>query len=341
MQNKDLKEYKIKLPSKYRFTKIIDDLYWARLPLPFRLDHVNIFAINSVEGLVIVDTGLNNFETMTCWNSIIKNFEKENKVSKLLISHHHPDHIGLSKFLSEKLNIKVYAPKNEILRAEKIINLSDKEYGQMLSNKYEEFGLARKAVLNAKTRGNFYRSMIKETPFIKGIDRSFFIETEYGKWNVRFDTGHSPSQLSLYDEVRKIYLCFDFLLPRISPNISVGIEDIENNILGKYINYLEDVKNNFDEEWIVFPGHEFPYFDPVKRASSLINHHENRLDLLYKSIKIKSINVKTAMDLLFGSIKNDHDLFFAIFETKAHLNLLVNNKKINMKKINNQIIYCN
>ena len=48
-----------------------------------------------------------------------------------------------------------------------------------------------------------------------------------------------------------------------------------------------------------------------------------------------------AMDLLFGSIKNDHDLFFAIFETKAHLNLLVNNKKINMKKINNQIIYCN
>ena len=194
MKNKDLKEYKIKPPSKYKFTKIIDDLYWARLPLPFRLDHVNIFAINSVEGLVIVDTGLNNFETMTCWNSIIKNFEKEIKVSKLLISHHHPDHIGLSKFLSEKLNIKVYAPKNEILRAEKIINLSDKEYGQMLSNKYEEFGLARKAVLNAKTRGNFYRSMIKETPFIKCIDRSCSIETEYGKWNVRFDTGHSPSQ---------------------------------------------------------------------------------------------------------------------------------------------------
>ena len=53
MQNKDLKEYKIKPPSKYKFTKIIDDLYWARLPLPFRLDHVNIFAINSVEGLVI------------------------------------------------------------------------------------------------------------------------------------------------------------------------------------------------------------------------------------------------------------------------------------------------
>ena len=72
------------------------------------------------------------------------------------------------------MNIKVYAPKNEISRAEKIINLSDKEYGQMLSNKYEEFGLARKAVLNAKTRGNFYRSMIKETPFIKGIDRSFY-----------------------------------------------------------------------------------------------------------------------------------------------------------------------
>ena len=112
-----------------------------------------------------------------------------------------------------------------------------------------------------------------------------FIESEYGKWNVRFDTGHSPSQLSLYDEVRKFIYALTFYCQRISPNISVGIEDIENNILGKYINYLEDVKNNFDEEWIVFPGHEFPYFDPVKRASSLINHHENRLDLLTKVLK--------------------------------------------------------
>ena len=341
MKNKYLKEYRIKPPLKYKFTKIIDDLYWARLPLPFKLDHVNIFAINSVEGLVIIDTGINNFETMTCWNSIIKNLETKFKVSKLLISHHHPDHIGLSKSLSEKLNIKVYASKNEILRAEKIINLSDAEYGQMLSNKYEEFGLARKVISNAKTRGNFYKSMVKEIPYIRGIDRRFLIETKYGKWNVRFDTGHSPSQLSLYDEERKIYLCFDFLLPRISPNISVGIEDSENNILGKYISYLENIKRNFDQEWIVFPGHEFPYFDPVKRASYLINHHENRLDLLNKRIKAKSINVKTAMKALFGSIKNDHDLFFAICETKAHLNFLVNNNKINVKRIDNQLIYCN
>ena len=79
MRNKELKEYKIKPPSKDKLTKIMDDLYWARLPLPFRLDHVNIFAINSVEGLVIIDTGLNNFETMACWNSIIKNLETNGK----------------------------------------------------------------------------------------------------------------------------------------------------------------------------------------------------------------------------------------------------------------------
>ena len=97
--------------------------------------------------------------------------------------------------------------------------------------------------------------MIKETPFIKGIDRTFFIETEYGKWNVNLIRVNFL-QLSLYDEARKIYLCFDFLLPRISPNISVGIEDSENNILGKYINYLKNVKNNFEKNGLFF-RHEF------------------------------------------------------------------------------------
>ena len=73
MENNKLKKIKIQSPFKNRFSKITEDLYWARIPLPFKLDHVNVYAINSNEGLVIIDTGIDNRLTRKCWGEIIEN----------------------------------------------------------------------------------------------------------------------------------------------------------------------------------------------------------------------------------------------------------------------------
>lgn len=332
MINDRVKEFIIEKPSNIKFSKIIEDLYWARLPLPFRLDHVNVFAVNSTDGLVIIDTGINNNETRDCWDIIIKNLPLKSEINKIIITHHHPDHIGLSKYLADKLKVKVFAPKKELSRAKKIINLSNKEYSTLLSNNYEEFGLDKDITNKSNSIGNFYKGMVKELPNILNLEDDFQIKTKNGVWEARFDTGHSPSQLSLFDNVRKIYLCFDFLLPRISPNISIGIEDNENNVLEEYFKYLNSIIYDMQNDWVVIPGHEFPYYNPTERAKKLILHHRTRLELLITEIKKSPLTVKLAMEVLFGKIKNSHDLFFASCETKAHLNYLFNTDKILIDK---------
>ena len=338
MENSKLKKIKINNPKKNRFSKITEDLYWARIPLPFRLDHVNIYAINSNDGLVIIDTGIDNRLTRKCWGEIIENLSPSLSLSKIIITHHHPDHIGASKFLSKKLNLKVFAPKIELRRIKKIMSYTDIEYGKLLSQNYKEFGLDKKLIERVKHQGNSFKKMVKHLPEINSIENPLTIETKKGIWKGRFDTGHSPSQLSLYDEERKIYLCFDFLLPRISPNISVGIDDNENNVLDGYLKYLNKIKQKMDKNWSVFPGHEYPYTDPSKRAVSLIKHHRNRLDTLLKAISKKPINVSEATEILFGKTKNDHDIFFASCEAKSHLNYLINKEKIIKKKQKNKDI---
>ena len=85
MINDRVKEFIIEKPSNIKFSKIIEDLYWARLPLPFRLDHVNVFAVNSIDGLVIIDTGINNNETRDCWDIIIKNLPLKSEINKIII----------------------------------------------------------------------------------------------------------------------------------------------------------------------------------------------------------------------------------------------------------------
>ena len=341
MNNEKIKRYKISNPSSNRFLKITEDLYWARIPLPFRLDHVNVFAIKSIDGLVLIDTGINNEETKRSWDSILKNLPPKHEISKIVISHHHPDHIGLSKYLSEKLKVDVYAPKKELSRAKKIINLSDDEYGYLLSKSYKEFGFSENIIIKSKNRGNFYKGMIKELPKINDLQENFTIVTKEGSWCARFDTGHSPSQLSLFDKERKLYLCFDFLLPRISPNISVGIEDNEFNILEEYYKYLNSISNDYSSDWIVIPGHEFPYYDPVKRANNLIIHHNSRLDLILSEIKNTELTILDAMEILFDKVNNSHDIFFASCETKAHINYLLSTNKIILDKSKNVFKYIN
>ena len=341
MNNEKIKRYKISNPSSNRFLKITEDLYWARIPLPFRLDHVNVFAIKSIDGLVLIDTGINNEETKRSWDSILKNLPPKHEISKIVISHHHPDHIGLSKYLSEKLKVDVYAPKKELSRAKKIINLSDDEYGYLLSKSYEEFGFSENIIIKSKNRGNFYKGMIKELTKINDLQENFTIVTKEGSWCARFDTGHSPSQLSLFDKERKLYLCFDFLLPRISPNISVGIEDNEFNVLEEYYKYLNSISNDYSSDWIVIPGHEFPYYDPVKRANNLIIHHNSRLDLILSEIKNTELTILDVMEILFDKVNNSHDIFFASCETKAHINYLLSANKIILDKSKNVFKYIN
>ena len=336
MENSQLNKIKISNPLKNRFSKITEDLFWARIPLPFRLDHVNVYAINSNDGLIIIDTGIDNRLTRKCWEEIIENLSPSLSLSKIIITHHHPDHIGASKFLSNKLNLKVFAPKVELQRVKKLMSLTDAEYSRLMTLNYKEFGLNKKLIDRVKIQGNNFKKMVKHLPKINGIENPLIIETKHGIWKGRFDTGHSPSQLSLYDEERKIYLCFDFLLPRISPNISVGIDDNENNVLEEYLKYLNQIKK-MDENWSVFPGHEYPYKNPSKRAVSLIKHHINRLDTLLKVISKQPINVSEATEVLFGKIKNDHDIFFASCEAKSHLNYLINKEKI-MKKLKHKDI---
>jgi glyoxylase-like metal-dependent hydrolase (beta-lactamase superfamily II) len=128
--------------------------------------------------------------------------------------------------------------------------------------------------------------------------------------------------MSLSDRDRKLHICVDFLLPRISPNISVSLRFIEIDMLGHYYNYLDQMRHLTDD-WLIIPGHDWPYFGGGVRAVDLIEHHNKRLDLLHGAAANGPITTADAMYALFTFDLTDHELFFASCEARAHLNHLV------------------
>ncbi len=110
----------------------------------------------------------------------------------------------------------------------------------------------------------------------------------------------------------------DFLLPRISPNISDNFFDPKDDRLGGYLSYLNDVKS-IGSETLVFPCHDWPFKKGRERADELIKHHENGLNILKNAIKSKKINIMNSIDLIFDRKIGNEQMHFAIGEARAHL----------------------
>ena len=104
-------------PNFGELTQIAEDLYWAHFDLPFRLNHVNLFLMDTPKGVLILDAGLKSDHSQEHWEALINGPLKGKKFAGLLITHYHPDHIGMAGWLQNKLNIKCYTSKKELFTA--------------------------------------------------------------------------------------------------------------------------------------------------------------------------------------------------------------------------------
>ncbi|MEC7209123.1 MAG: hypothetical protein VXW11_08650, partial [Pseudomonadota bacterium] len=162
------------------------------------------------------------------------------------------------------------------------------------------------------------------------------IRTTAGCWHIRTDTGHSDDQVSLMDRDRRLFLSVDFLLPRISPNISADIRDPDFDLLDAYFIYLSEMRGLSDDMQI-FPGHDWPFREGGARAQQLIAHHHHRLDLLAAAARDRCLTVFSAMDILFGRSFGEHEMYFASGEARAHLNHLVATGRLKMSSDDNGV----
>ena len=111
----------------------------------------------------------------------------------------------------------------------------------MMEATYQRFGLADNHITAARDTGNYYRFLVGDLPNVIIVTEKDQFITKAGCWQIRFDAGHSPGHMSLTDSARKLHICVDFLLPRISPNISARLRDLNDDMLADYLQYLDSM----------------------------------------------------------------------------------------------------
>jgi len=199
-------------PNFGELTQIANDLYWAHFELPFRLNHVNLFLMDTPKGILILDAGLKSDHSEEHWEALINGPLKGKKFAGLLITHYHPDHIGMAGWLQNKLDIKCYTSKKELFTAKTFRAMPDDEYAKIFRNVFVRAGMSEEDIIAKGPATRLYKNRVHELPEFEIIEAGHEIESNEGRWIVRTDSGHSPEHISMLDSSRNLYLSGDFFV---------------------------------------------------------------------------------------------------------------------------------
>src|SRR6201982_1873726 len=98
---------------------------WVRMQLPFALDHINLWLLEDGPGWTIVDAGDATAETTAGWERIFAERLGGLPVTRIIVTHHHPDHIGLAGWLADRWQAPVWASQKEWLFARLMTRSAD------------------------------------------------------------------------------------------------------------------------------------------------------------------------------------------------------------------------
>lgn len=307
-------------PAQGVIQSINEHLCWVRFPLPYALDHINLWLLRDGQGWTLVDTGFALPATQALWESLLEALDAP--LTRIIGTHFHPDHIGLAHWLQEKTGADLWMTTGEYLTAHCVFQeIAGHGPGPMLTQ-FRSHGLDAPRLEALRNRGNGYRHGVTDLP------RSYLRMT-HGQpirignfvWQVIVGYGHSPEHAALYCPEMSVLISGDMLLPRISTNISIFAVAPRDDALQRYLDSLEDLQVSCPEETLVLPSHGLPFYGIRDRVQALQAHHVERLGLLEENCQVPQ-TAASLLETLFPRALDTHQLVFAMGEAIAHLNHL-------------------
>jgi glyoxylase-like metal-dependent hydrolase (beta-lactamase superfamily II) len=312
-------------PGPLELVEAAPGIFWLRLPLPFRLDHVNVYLIQDGDGFVLLDTGLDDPTTRALWQALFEGPLKGRRITAILATHWHPDHIGLAGWLAERQGVKIFASQSEYLDSRCLRLDPHALESEEFRAYFRQHGLDGALTDVMLTRGLGYLKLVSELPrTYRRVVAGETLDIGGRKFDVLTGGGHSPEQVMLYCEEINVFLCADQVMAKITPNISVDPMDPDGDPLGIYLRSLHDLKRRIPQDALLLPGHNLPFTGVMTRIAELEAHHKARLEIILQACREAPLSAVQMAPLLFGRIIDDpHQLSFAFSETLAHANFLI------------------
>lgn len=311
-------------PERGEAFEVAPGVLWARIPLPFRLDHVNVYFIDDGDGWAVVDTGIDDENARAAWDALLAGPLAGKRLTRLVVTHMHPDHIGLAGWLTEKFDIPLLTSQTSYIECLNLSLAPGKLQAPVYRNFYLRNGLDDATTALIATMGHDYLGMVAPLPptfdrLVAG-DRLMIGGRNF---DVLAGDGHAPEQLMLFNGEARLFLAADQALAKISPNVSVSAMSPRDDPLGLYLRSLRALRADLPADSLVLPGHQLPFYGLHERVGELAAHHEARCEALLQACREKPHRPAELLPVLFTRKLDPHQMGFAFSELLAHVNYLL------------------
>jgi glyoxylase-like metal-dependent hydrolase (beta-lactamase superfamily II) len=295
---------------------------WVRMPLPFSLKWINLWLLEDGDGWTVVDTGIPNTETKGHWRTIFDNELQGRPVKRIIVTHMHPDHIGLAGWMSRKFQCDLWITRLEYVTCRMLIADTGREAPEAGVKFYRAAGWEQEDLDRYVDKfGGFGRSVSQLPDAFHRLSDNDEIEIGGRTWRIVTGCGHSPDHACLWAPDINVFISGDQILPRISSNVSVFPTEPEADPLTDWLDSCRKLKGVIPEDVLVLPAHNEPFYGAHKRLDALVSGHETALTRILTRLDTpkRAIDLFTAM---FARPIDKDSLGMATGETLAHLNCL-------------------
>jgi glyoxylase-like metal-dependent hydrolase (beta-lactamase superfamily II) len=319
-------DYPYPAPQRAGFTEIAPGVLWIRLPMPYRLDHINVWAIRDGDAWTLVDTGLRTPETIGVWEDLIPKLPFKGPLKRVLATHWHPDHLGLAGWLTRKHGAPLWISRGEYLMCRTLLSDSSREAPANALQFYREAGWVEAAVENYRIRFGSMGSQFYPLPdSFHRLRDGMRIAICGNEWEVVTGFGHSPEHACLYSPALRLLISGDQVLPRISSNVSVYPLEPEANPMAEWVASMRRIRGRVPDDVTVAPAHHDVFRGLHRRIDYLLQGQQQALGRL-RDLLVQPQRVVDVFPALFRSRITDTDyqqLGMATGEALANLNYLI------------------
>lgn len=312
----------IDIPASGEFAEVAQGVMWLRIPMPMDLNHINLWLLDEGDGWTLVDSGINADVARDAWTALEAKLFSQRPLKRIFLTHLHPDHIGLARWLQERHGVPVWMSARGYSLVKQFAAEQKPEDVQGAHAFMRSHGLADTEMLTRFFSGKMFRTGISGVPDVTHHPvEGGRIAVGDVQWQVFETDGHAEGHQCLFDAGRRILISGDQVLPTISPNVSYTLRGSDTNPLKSYIESLERL-SKLDAKTLVLPSHGKPFYGLRPRAADLIAHHRAHLDAL-ESACAKAQTTFELVPVLFKRRLIGSHWMFAMGETIAHAEYLV------------------
>ncbi len=320
--------------------EVIKNIVRICVPIPFPLRDVNMYALTGPQGWALIDTGMGTPDARAAFTAGLERAGlRIQDLHAIVLTHHHPDHVGLSGELQEQSGAPVYMHPIDIASTQRIWAGKISERFGGVSQFFAQHGLPPTRLWYTQVAPDVMRTLIHVPPLEAFTPLADEQELDLAgeTYRVLWTPGHSDGQICLFRARDGVFFAADHVLPRITPNIGLYSAQDRENPLGDYLASLARVAELPAQT--ILPGHGAQFSALKERCLEIIAHHEQRLEQIVALLAERPQHAYELTERLFGSrLTSDEARRMAVAEVLSHLEYLRFNKRVEQQHTSTGII---